>query len=207
MTRAILFTPIIGALCVLGACASRPNPGATQKMFADRNEALIKATELAAQAKEKERQGKWPEAVELNRQAVMLNDSLGPAWHNLGVGYMTLQENLKAQECFQRAADLLPTDPKPYETMGLMYFNIGWDEDALRYYELALERDANWLPALRGAVVSAKNLNRSTRTGLDRIKTGRMMEADPGWKKIFDSEYVRVSQDLADEEKRLRKPT
>jgi len=204
--RAMLFTPIVGSLCVLGACASKPNTGATQKMFDDRNAALIKATELAAQAKEKERQGKWPEAVELNRQAVMLNESLGPAWHNLGVGYMTLQENLKAQECFQRAADLLPTDPKPYETMGLMYFNIGWDEDALRYYELALERDANWLPALRGAVVSAKNLNRSTRTGLDRIKTGRLMESDPGWKKIFDSEYVRVSQDLAEEEKRLRKP-
>ncbi len=185
--------PLVGA-----GCATRRPASAEVQRERDFRE----AAEVAAQAERAQRAGRWEEAVDLNRKALQRNGSMGGVWLNLGVGLMQLQENLEAAQCFQRAAELSATDPKPYENLALLHMNLGWHDDALRLYEMSLARSEYWQPSLRGAVLAAKTLNRSTEDGLERIKRALLVEKDPTWRRILDSEQVRVSQDIADQRKR-----
>lgn len=186
----------------LAACAARtPRPEATP---ADRSHRV--AVELAARAETAQKAGQWPQSVALNREAISINPALGSAWHNLGVGLMQTGEHLEAASCFQRAAELLTSDPRPFESLALLHMKQGWHADALRLYDLSLERSTYWLPSLRGAVQAAKDLNESTDAGLDRIRRGLLVEKDPQWRRLFESEQVRVSQDLAEARRRESRP-
>lgn len=190
---------LLGALVLaIGACATH-RPGSPE---AQRELNFREAAELAAQAQRAHNAGRFQESADLNRKALNLNPSLGGAWLNLGVSLMELQENLEAAQCFQRAAEISPTDPKPYENLALLHMNLGWHEDALRLYEMSLQRSEYWQPSLRGAVLAAKTLNRSTEEGLENIKKALLVEKDPTWRRILDSEQVRVSQDIAEQRKR-----
>lgn len=192
LATVVLLAGVIGG-CARTGRAPRPTP-------AERS--TQQAVELAARAEQAMRREQWTESVALNREAVAANPALGGAWTNLGVGLMNLHENLEAAQCFQRAAELLPTDPKPFESLALLHMNMGWHEHALQLYDMSLERSPYWLPSIRGSVLAAKNLNRSTDDGLDRIKRGLLVEKDPKWRRLFETEQVRVSQDLAESRRR-----
>lgn len=197
-TRTIL---VLIPVALLAACATRT---ATRPSQPERN--ARNAVELADRAEKAQRKGQWAESVTLNREALAANPALGAAWINLGVGLMQIHENLEAANALQRAAELMPSDPKPFENLALLHMNMGWHEDALRLYDLSLERSPYWLPSLRGSVLAAKNLNRSTDEGLDRIKRALLVEKDAKWRRLLETEQVRVSQDLA-ESHRAKTPT
>jgi tetratricopeptide (TPR) repeat protein len=188
-----------GVVLALGACAGRP---VSLQQRQETN--LREAVSLASQAEQAQKARRYEQAADLGRRAVAIQPSLGAAWNNLGISLMELGQNMEAVQAFQRAADALPTDPKPYENLGLLYLRVGWSEDALKYYVLSLGRDPYWLPSLRGSVVAAKNLLRSDEEGLERIKRGMLIETDPAWKPIFENERLRVSGELAEKNKALR---
>lgn len=185
---------------LVGACATnKPVPPHVQTERSWRE-----AANLALRAEQARAAGKLDEAIALNQQALIRNDQLGGAWNNLGIALMESHRGIEAMEAFQRAADLLPSDPKPYENLGFLYFNQNWYEDALKYYARSLERSPYWLPSLRGAIVSAKELLQSDEAGLERIKRGLMVENDAEWRRVFEVEQMRVRQDVAAKEKSAR---
>lgn len=188
------------AATVLGACAGKKPP----PPHVQRERSWREATNLAHRAQEAYRAGRYAEAIELNQKALTVNDQLGGAWNNLGVALMEERRNLEAAEAFHRAADLLPGDPKPYENIALLYFRDNHFVDALGYYEKSLERSPYWLPSLRMAVVCAKELLRSDEAGLERINRALTVERDATWRRVFETEQMRVRQDLASREKSPR---
>lgn len=187
---------------LLLACAARPRASA-----APRDESLREAASLATQADRAMRAGRHDQAIDLGRRAVALQPSLGAAWNNLGISLMETGQNMDAVQAFQRAADVSPADPKPYENLGLLYMRVGWGEDALRYYLLSLERDPNWLPSLRGATASAKALLRSSEGGLEVVKRGLLIEQDSQWRRVFESERLRITGELSERTRALRSPS
>lgn len=194
MTRGVL---AIGLILVLAGCAShRPRAQDQQQ-----DDAVREAVRLAAEADIAHQHGRYEDAIRLGRQAVTLLPSLGGAWNNLGVSLMETQNNMDAAMAFQRAADASPSDPKPYENLGVLYMQLGHGEESLRYYVRSLERDPYWLPSLRGAAYAAKSLLRSDEDGLERLGRGMMVERDPEWRKFFESERMRVSGELSQRRK------
>ncbi|MDX2130860.1 MAG: hypothetical protein SFY69_02260 [Planctomycetota bacterium] len=193
---------VVVGVALLAGCASNRRAGNAELPARDAQ----LAAELAAQGERAIDKEDWARAISLNREALRHHDGLGAAWHNLGIALMQTRENLEAASSFQRAAELLPTDPRPYENLALLHMNAGWHEDALRLYELSLERGAYHVPSLRGAVLAARELNQSTPAGLERVKRGILVEKDPAWRVIFEREQVRVAQDLAEREKASRRP-
>jgi tetratricopeptide (TPR) repeat protein len=187
---------------LLHACTAGPR--ATP---APREESLREAALLATQADRAMRAGRHDQAIDLGRQAVALQPSLGAAWNNLGISLMETGQNMDAVQSFQRAADVSPADPKPYENLGLLYMRVGWGEDALRYYQLSLEREPNWLPSLRGATAAAKALLRSSEGGLEVVKRGLLIEQDSQWRRVFESERLRITGELTERTRALRSPT
>jgi tetratricopeptide (TPR) repeat protein len=194
---------LLAAAALAGGCAAKKT--LTLPLRTDQD--LHEAASLAQQAERALAAGRFEESVELGRQSVDRYPSLSGAWNNLGVAFMRLGRNQEAVTAFRRAADLLPTDPKPYENMGLIYLQTGWAEQALQYYELSLERDPNYLPSLRGAMVSAKHLLRSSDAILERARRGLLIETDPEWRKVFEAEQMRVAGELAERNKGLRTPS
>lgn len=197
--RALL---LLSASLILQACAVRP-----QATPAPRDESLREAASLATQADRAMRAGRHDSAIDLGRRAVALQPSLGAAWNNLGISLMETGQNMDAVQAFQRAADVSPTDPKPYENLGLLYMRVGWGEDALKYYERSLERDPNWLPSLRGAAAAAKALLRSSEGGLEVVKRGLLIEQDSQWRRVFESERLRITGELTERTRALRSPS
>lgn len=191
---------LMGGSALLPGCASNR----VTQPSGDRDADTRLALELARKAEEAQRDGDDKQAVSYAQQALILRNDLGGVWNNLGVSLMHLEQWIPAVDALRRAADLLPTDPRPYENLGYLYRERGFGEDALRNYAQSLERDPYWLPSIRGAVASAKDLLRSDDDGLERVKRGLLVDNDPKWRKVYEAERVRIKQDLDEKVRRLK---
>ena len=185
---------VLACACVLGACASKQRP-----RLNDRAEMITRSSQIAAAAQAAERDGNLDRAIDLYREAANLNPDFGAAWNNIGTALMKRgkeTDRLAAQQALQRAAAALPTDPTPYRNLGILYQQLGYEEDALRYFEQALEIAPNDRDSLRGAIMAGKLLIRSDEAGLDRLRRAALVEADKDWQDLIRRERIRVENDL-----------
>lgn len=188
---------VIAALLAGGAGAGCQN-ARRQSSAASPDRDVREAARLAQQAQDALVAKKYDRAIDLSRRALTLNEGMWGAWNNMGVALMMTKDYMAAAESFKRAADLLPGDPRPYENLGNVYREQGFDADAVRYYGESLRRDPTWLPSLRGGIVSAKYMKKSDEAILEWAKRGLMLERDPAWREIFQIERYRVERDLED---------
>jgi len=165
-----------------------------------RTEADVReAVRLAGLAGNAQADGNHERAIKLYRESLEKNNEIGAVWNNYGIALMSRAQELdmvEAAEVFKRAASMLPTDARPYENLGVLYHQRGFDEEALRYFEQSLERNPNHLPSIRGAVGSAKRLHKSDPSTLERLNTALLMEQDPEWRRIVEAEQLRVKNDM-----------
>lgn len=116
-----------------------------------------------------------------------------PAPHNnLGVIFLEEGRPLEAAERFVTAAQLAPDDPRPVYNHALLWDQRHYYADALDLYLEALDRDANYLPALRGAVRAESFLNVESEETLARIRRALMLETDPDWARYFELRRLQV---------------
>lgn len=160
--------------------------------------ALRESVALAQRAAREHDDGEYDRAADLYRRSLTLNPNFSAGWNNLGITLMAQSNYVDAVEAFRRAAQIEPTDPRPYENAGLAYLELGWSEEALRYFNQALERNPAWLPALRGSMVASKNLLRVDRDALDVVRRGLLAETDASWRELFQRERMRLEQALAE---------
>lgn len=179
-------------LAILPACAS----GKKTPAPVDPAVAAKEATRLFTLGRNAEKMGEWADAETYYRQAIAASNDLAGAWNNLGVVLMQQENYMEATNAFRRAADLLPSDPTPYENLGLTYQRAGYSEDAMRAYSMSLERDPNWLPSIRGYATSAKLLNRADDADLDVLRRGLMLDMDPKWRELYNFQRLRIERDI-----------
>ena len=163
-------------------------------------ESAREAGRLAMEARAALDKGELEKAIELSRRSIAVNDRIYGTWNNLGVALMRQGDGMAAADAFRRAADLAPTDPRPMENLGNVYAEAGFDAEAIEQYAAALERDPNWLPALRHGVRSAKSIRRSDERTLEWTRRGLLMEKDKAWRDVFAVERMRVERDLAEQQ-------
>src|SRR5690606_15874037 len=106
------------------------------------------------------------------------------------------QRYLEAAECFVNAQEMAPQDPRPAYNLGLTWDRAGYPSDALSHYQHALQRDAKYLPALRGAARAAWLLRRYTDSSLDTVRTALAIERDSRWREWLELENVRIQNEL-----------
>lgn len=187
LIAAALLAASLAAGCQQGGLKGEPStPGLSE------DARLREAGELAFRAKTAADKGKTDEAIDLNRRAIDLNPSHVGAWNNLGALLMARQNYREAMQAFERAADLLPKDPRPYENLALCWYDMGYDDNALTYYRKSLERDPFWIPSLRGNVACLQRLNRADEPATEQIRRGLMVETDPEWRAVFERARLRI---------------
>lgn len=176
--------PAIGASIGLalaatpGGCAGgRPRPPSAGRAI-EASERLAHAWDLAQAADAAAYDGRVEEAVRLYAEAVAYGPGFAPIWNNYGHSWYLLGNRLAAVEAYSKAAELEPSDPRPFTSIGHIYNEISWAEEALRYYELALRINPNHLEALIGAVRAAESMGRAEEIDLDRIRAALLLTAD-----------------------------
>jgi tetratricopeptide (TPR) repeat protein len=199
MTAMVAGAVVLTGATPLGGCSGKRK--ASFELPAEDAQALERALQLTAAGDAAHRAGKHEEAIAKYREALSIRGNIGQTWNNFGLALYAQQKRAEAAQAFRRAADLMPSDPRPLENLGLLYMESDFFEEALKNYGESLGRDPNYLPSLRGAIKCAKLMNRSTTEGLERIRLGLMQETDPAWREIFRVERIRVEQDLAERAK------
>lgn len=182
------------AIAPLGGCASSRSAASLQ---ASDPAQVSAAYDLILEAQDAERRDKPEQAVALYREGLAKYREFPAAWNNLGSLLMDQSRYLEAVECFQAAADLAPKDPRPPYNQGLAWDRAGYLDDALEFYDRALGRDPQFLPALRGAIRAERLLGRGSQSTLDRLKIALLMEQDPKWRDWFNLQRLRLETELA----------
>lgn len=213
--RSVLAAGLVVCLA-LGGCGASGRQSRTQADFsglarrqAEAREAALAAAGTAARADAARDHGRTEEADKLSRRAVdeyraalAISGDMPEAWNNLGIQLMHLQDYLGASEAFNFAIQQSPTDPRPCENMGIVYDRTGWSEESLKYFDMALDRSPNYLPALRGAIKAAHLLGQADQTRLDQVRRALMIETDPEMREFFEREQLRISGRLAQDTQR-----
>lgn len=193
-------TPLVCALALAFAGCSNVPLGAGPTA----NERFAEARELSLRAQKAQRAGKTDQAIDLYRRALDLQPNMRGVWNNLGNLLIEKQAYLDAVEALKREADLSPDDPRPYSNLGLAYYRAGWAEESLRYHELALERDPYCSDSLRGVALAAQRINRADDKTAEILRRGLMVESDPQWRAVFETERLRVEGQMREQKANSR---
>lgn len=127
------------ALLVLAGCQSSPmsegptvadTPTPSGETSDPRNRARIR-TELAALYYGR---GNMGVALEELRLAAQADPNYGPVYSMFGLVYMQLKENALAQQNFDRALRLAPTDPDINHNFGWFLCQTGRENESVRYF-------------------------------------------------------------------------
>jgi Tfp pilus assembly protein PilF len=155
----------LALLCVVAGCGPKPPDFAR-----DPHLAAQQARELNEKASQSIALKDYVAAEKDLLTAVRLDRDLGQAHNNLGVVYMNQRRLYEAASEFQLAAELLPTQAQPYSNLGLVMESANKLETAAEFYEKALARQNECVPAMA-------NLAR-VRIRLDRRdeKTRKLLE-------------------------------
>lgn len=202
MHHSDLSSPIVllaaAALALLaGGCANdKVDWSPTIEYPRQMSQDLARAEHLARQAQQAEEEGRADEAIRLYREAVTAYRDFPAAWNNLGLLLMNAGDALDAASAFRIAADISPTDPRPMYNLAELWRQRGYLDEAARYYTEALNRDENYLPALREAIFVDRHLRlRTDEIVARRIRRALLLESDPVWRDFFEREKIRVEAD------------
>lgn len=157
-----------------------------------------KAIELFRQASQLHEEEEYDKALIKYRESIEQDNTLFAAWNNMGQLMMQQKNYADAVAAYKIASDLQINDPRPDYNIGLAYQTIGWGKESYTHFQRSLDRDANYLPALRGAVRSAEMLGVGDQRVLDFIQNGQLRETDDQWREYFDRQRFRVEKLIAE---------
>ncbi|MBL8765195.1 MAG: tetratricopeptide repeat protein [Phycisphaerae bacterium] len=184
---------VLVACVVMHGCASAGGAGAgSGQELSETGLKIERAHALARDAQAAEREGDLAAAIDLYKRAVVEYRDFGAAWNNLGALLLEDQKTMAASEAFKRAMDLLPRDPRPPTSLGVIWDRAGYPDEASRYYELALQRDPEHLPALRASAVLDQERGKGNDVTAQNIKRALLLETDTKWKEWFQREALKL---------------
>lgn len=198
--RLLRLALLAGAVLLAAGCSSngssRKNADASRGPTA---EDITAAFEMAGDAQNAEERGRIDEAIAKYRAALTQYREFPAAWNNLGVVLMNEGRYLEAGECFAAASDLAVLDPRPTYNLGLTWDRAGYMEEALRYYNKALDRDPRYLPALRGSIRTERLMGAGDERTLERLKAALLLEQSPRWREWLELQRLRLESEIRSE--------
>ena len=105
--------------------------------------------------------GDYRRAIESYGEAAAKSPNFSLAYVNRGLAYMQLKDYEKAGDNFNRAIRAEPTEPSHYYKSGRAHEAQGRWQEALAFYNLALQRNSEYEDARSGAARSLQALGRS----------------------------------------------
>src|SRR4030042_4357047 len=134
--KRLLFLAMLGASVLAGGYASAEEQAEARQraqVHTDLGAAYFSAGQLGV-------------ALEELNLAIRADSSFAPAYNMLGLVYMTLRENDKAEENFRRSLSLSGTDSDTNNNYGWFLCQRGKIDDSIRYFMAALKNPLSTTP-------------------------------------------------------------
>jgi tetratricopeptide (TPR) repeat protein len=192
------------ALALIAITAGAGCKGRRSEVAPTPNERTAEAFKLSLRGQEAQKAGKADQAIDLYRRALELQPNMRGTWNNLGVLLMKKHAYLDAISALKHEADLSPDDPRPCTNIGVAYLEAGYAEESLRYHLMALDRDPNWVEAIRGVALASRRLNKADEKIAEILKRGLLLEQDPAWRSVLETERMRVEAMLKEQQENSR---
>lgn len=170
---------LVAALSMASCASSTPPAPHTQAQEIEENRR--QAERLIAQAQVQINNGQIDDAINLYKQSVSLYSQDAFVWYNLGVLCSRQKRFAESAEAWNMASTLDAKDPRAYFALGMQVQDLGWLSDASDFYSRALDRDPNYLPALKKSVQVDQLTDSYTDVTLERIRRALLQETDPVW--------------------------
>ncbi|GEM_PF-2653767 len=195
MNHTIATTLILAGLALTVGC-QKPRDWTQPEEATAEYEArqLEKSTSLVRDAQRFEAAGRPEDALMKYELAISTYRENSIAWHNAGILYSKQGKNMQAATCFKTASELAPSDPRPLYELGVLWDDLGYLEDASRWYDEALQRDSSHQNSLRRSILADELRHKLTPTTADRLKTAMLAEREPWW----INRFRRIHQLMAD---------
>lgn len=193
---AFMVPPLLAGAALCGGCgrAATAGPSVAQQT----EQRIARARDLALAAQRAEKEDRVDDAINLYGQAVAEWREFPAAWTNLGRLLDKRGDAMQAARAYLAAADYAPQSPEPYYNLGVLWENRGYAEEAARYYDKALQRDQNYLAALRRSIyLDQAVLMRGDETTAERLRRALLLETDPGWIERFERYKLRLDASLS----------
>ncbi len=171
-----------------------PTRNAVDPAQAQQQRSRTQAIELFREASQLHENGEIEKALAKYRESIVMDNTIFAVWNNMGQLLMEQKNYADAVAAYKIASDLQQSDPRPDYNIGLAYQTIGWGNESFTHFELSLDRDPNYLPALRGIVRSAEMLGQGNQKILGYIRNGQLRETDDQWRQYFDRQQFRVKK-------------
>lgn len=84
------------------------------------------------------------------RRATKINPDFAPAFNQLGYAYRLAENFHQAEIAFKRYIELLPEQPNPYDSYAELLMKVGRFEESIQNYQIAMQKDPEFLISLRG---------------------------------------------------------
>lgn len=174
---------LLTVLQVAGCAQPRPltDQERVQRLRADLLQRRAQALARARQAGEKIETAEYKEAQSLLNEALLLDPHSFATHTNLGVLYLRQRRYYEAAQSLRHAATLAPGSVLPYYNLGLLLEQTGRWQEACRQYELALERDGDFLPAIEQLAQCYMRLDRHPERVRSLLDQAARMEYRPEW--------------------------
>ncbi|MFO0375649.1 MAG: tetratricopeptide repeat protein [bacterium] len=183
----------LGAAFGPAGCATSPrDPSVMEAENIRRSMGVAEAGERLTEA------GKYEDALDKFREAVILNRRNFAAWNNLGVVLMEQNRALEAAEAFRTASELAPGDARPLKNLGDLWQKQGYLAEAAEFYYKAIEVNPDYLEAYREAVRVDHLRENRTFAAKDRVREALLREQDPAWREFFRRQKVLLDQAVPD---------
>ncbi len=191
-----LCAAIVAMSVPLGCAETKKSQGLIIKLPPS-GERLAEAIRLTALGERAQDEGDDGTAMAFYKEATTLSsDAPSAAWNNLGMLHLKHKEYLDARRYLSTASQIAPLDPQPMYNLGLTYHNAGWDRQALESFLLALDREPNYIEAIRGAATATMRLRLTEEDALDRLKHALLVETDATWRDVFERERLAMESRL-----------
>lgn len=175
---------IVLPLALLGACATQettrstmPSQASDSNARPDQAQRARAHTELAAAYYEL---GNYAVALEELQIALDAQDTYAPAYNMLGLTYMELRENARAQQAFDRALRITPEDPDVNHNYGWFLCQSGREQESLKFFSDAVRNPLYRTPA-KTLTTAGQCMLRARRTSEAYEYLDRATRLDPNY--------------------------
>ena len=145
MKKALLWVVVLWVAGVSG-CVSQTTIETRVPDQAAKSGALDRAQIHTQRSAEYFRLGNLSVALEAAQQAVAANGNFAPAYNMLGIVYMELHEDAKAQQAYEQALKIAPNDSETLNNYGWFICQTQTPAKAMPYFELALRNSVYATP-------------------------------------------------------------
>lgn len=169
--KRLLFLIVVGAEILAGSYASAEEQSDARQraqVHTDLGAAYFSAGQLGV-------------ALEELNVAIQADSSFAPAYNMLGLVYMTLRENDKAEENFRRSLSLSSTDSDTNNNYGWFLCQRGKIDDSIRYFMAALKNPLYTTPekSYLNAGICARKKNDDAEAEEFLLKAVRLQPRQP----------------------------